>query len=203
MRRDLKQAAEKIVAKTKNFAEAAAELADKLAADKVLRFAAAMTIVEQLPKRASKRKELPSRRRVGPHRKPTGMPTAAQKTGAMQAEQSYAATIFDRKLRGGRKVGDVRMHEIRAIATQAAQNFGKFINRGFEDGVEMMGLSMLAKHAVASDPYSKVRDVIKPALAEKIFKQAEIATAQWLAEESSGLANRLIQVAERQELPAS
>jgi hypothetical protein len=202
MRRDLKVAAEKIVSEAKTPAAAATALAARLADDKSLRLAAAMAIIDALPKRAGKRRELHSRRRVGPHRKPIGVPTAAQKTGALKAEQSYTDTIFDRKLRGGRKVGDVRMHEIRAIATQAAENFAKFINRGFEDGVEMMGLSMLAKHAVASDPYLKVRDVIKPALAEKIFKQAEVATAQWLAEESSGLAHRLIQVAERQELPA-
>lgn len=203
MRRDLKTAAENSVAKTKTFADASADLANKLAADKGLRLAAAMAIVERLSKRRGQRKELRARRRIGPHRKPIGVPTAAQKTGALIAEQNYTTTIFDRKLRGGRKVGDVRMHEVTAISKQSAGNMARFITRGFEDGVEMMALAMMAKHCVAADPYAKLRDILKPTLAEKIFKQAEIATAAWLAEESSGLANRLIQVAEQQELPAS
>ena len=202
MRRELKEAAEKIVADTDNFTEASSALAEKLATDKALRLAAAMEIIGKLPKRAGKRREVRARRRLGPHRKPTSRPSAAQRAGAIKAEQAYIATIFDRKLRGGRRLGDVRLHEIRATAEKSAENAVSFFTRGFEDATETIALTMLAKHAVAADPYSKLADVIKPSLAERIFKQAEIVAAERIRDESAKLARGLIEIAQQQELPS-
>ena len=213
MKPELKKAAAELLDEHKTIAAAADALSAKLARDNALRLAAAFFILAEvnLParpltangSRAERGKELQSRRRPGPHRRPAKMPTRAQKTGAIRAEQTYVETIFDRKLRGGRKLGDVRLHELRAIAESSAQNAVSFLTRGYEDAVEVIACTMLSKYCVASDPLARIRDVIKPTVASKIFDQAKIKAAEELRDGSDKLAKNLIALAQAQELPAS
>jgi hypothetical protein len=201
MKKELKEFAEKLVA-AKTRAASIEALAEAIARERSLRMAAAEYVIDALPARAPKRKELHSRRRIGPHRAALKLPTAAQKTAALRAEHIYTATIFDRQLRGGKKLGDVRHHELRAIAERSAENAVSFLNRGFEDAVETIGLTMLARHCgMPSDPYAKVRDLIKPATAERIFQQAAAKAAEQIRDEGARLAKNLLEVAHNQEIP--
>jgi hypothetical protein len=203
MRRKLKEAAEKIVAEAKDLPAAATALAERLASDKALCLLAAFIVIERLPKRAGRRRELPSRRRAGAHRAKAKLPTAAQKTGALRAEQASTEMIYERKLRGGRQVGDVRMHEIKAIAEMSADNSLKFLFRGFEDAVEFFALTAISKHCVASDPYAKLRDIVKPSIIAKAFQKGAIDATEAMRDGAGELKRRLIAAAQSQELPAS
>ena len=75
-------------------------------------------------------KEIGARRRGGPHRRGTGMPTAAQKAGALRAASDTASGIFDRKLRGGRRLRSIKIHELRAIVFESGIAAGSFLKRG-------------------------------------------------------------------------
>ena len=209
MKPELRKAATELLDEHKTIAAAAEALSAKLARDNALRLAAAAYILAEvnMPKTATAKekrgKEIHSRRRPGPHRRPAKMPTRAQKTGAIRAEQTYVETIFDRKLRGGRKLGDVPVHELRAIAEASAETAVSFLTRGYEDAVEVIACTMLSKFCVASDPFARIRDVIKPAVVSKIFDQAKIKAAEELRDGSAKLAKNLIAIAQQQELPAS
>jgi hypothetical protein len=186
------------------FTDAVKALADDIAQNEELRRAIAADYLKRLPQ-AKRGKELHSRRRVGPHRRaarPKPMPTTSQKAGALAAERTFATTIFDRKLRGGRKLGEVRIHELRAIAEESANTATSFLQRGYDDAVETFACVMLSKHCVAADPFAKVRDTIKPTTASAIFESAKIKAAQMLRDGGATLAQNLIAAAQAQELPS-
>lgn len=205
MKRELREAAQKIVNEAKNYNAAANVLAEKLESDKKLRVAAAMAVIDTLPRWPTERRELHARRREGPHRSPKSskLPTKTQKEGAIRAAQSITMAIFDRKIRGGKKLGDVKMYEIRAISEKAADDMAFFLNRGFEDGVEAFGMTMLARHCVAADPDTKLRDLVKPVFAQKCFQEAAIKVAEFMANRSKTLKHDLIAAAQTLELPAA
>jgi hypothetical protein len=182
---------------------AAEALAKQIAADGDLRLALALDFIKRFE--AKPKKETASRRRVGPHRsnhgrRSGGVPTTAQKVGAVRAQKLYAETIFDRKLRGGRKLGDVHVHELRAIAESSALTAVSFLQRGYDDAVEVFACTMLTKHCVASDPFAKVRDVIKASIATSIFDKAKIKAAEMLRDGGAKIARELIAAAQQQEL---
>jgi hypothetical protein len=180
---------------------AAEALAKQLAGDADLRLAFALEFIKRLE--AKPKKETQSRRRVGPHRtgrRGSGMPTTTQKAGAVRAQKVYAEAIFDQKLRGGRKLGDVHVHELRAIAESSASTAVSFLQRGYDDAVEVFACTMLTKHCVASDPFAKVRDVIKPSIAASIFDKAKIKAAELLREGGTKIARELIAAAQQQEI---
>lgn len=210
MKPELKKAATDVLAEHKTIPAAAEALSAKLARDNALRLAAAQFVIGNVQPRetatastkAKKPHEMQSRRRVGPHRRPK-MPTRAQKAAAIRAEHTYVDTIFDRKMRGGHKLGDIKVHELRAIAEQCADMSMKFIMRGYDDAVDVYACTALSKHCVAADPFSKVRDVIKAPIVSAVYEKAKIEAAEWLRDGSADMAKRLIASAQRMELPAS
>jgi hypothetical protein len=199
---NLKAVVRKLLEEHKTAASATAALADQISKDAELRRAAAAAIIRQHSEAKLKgKREVHSRRRPGPHRKPT--PTRAQKLGALKAEKTYVETVFDRKMRGGRKLGEIRVHELRAIAEASASTATSFLQRGYEDAVETFACVALSNYCVTSDPFAKVRDVIKPSVATTIFEKAKISAAESLRDGSGRLAKELLAAAQKQELGTS
>jgi hypothetical protein len=207
MKDQLRTAAADLLKQHATIAAAAKPLADKLAKDSELRLLAATEILRLVaPKSARKRPAPVGRRRTGPHRRPEGkksgskLPTVQQKTGALQAERAYRDEIFERKIRGGRKLGDVRVHELRAIAQAAAETATSFLTRGYVDAVETFACTMLAGYCVSADPHAMVRDTIKPSIAASIYERAQLKAAETIRDGSARLASELLTVAAAQEI---
>jgi hypothetical protein len=203
MKDQLRSAALALFKEHGTIAAAATPLADQLAKDSELRLLAATEILRAVvPKSARKRPAPHARRRTGPHRRPeerkTKLPSTAQKAGALQAERAYRDTIFERKLRGGRKLGDVRIHELRAIAQDSAETATSFLTRGYEDAVETIACTMLAGHCIAADPHATVRETIKASIATSIYERARVKAAEAIRDGSAKLATDLLAVAAAQ-----
>jgi hypothetical protein len=201
----LRTAATDMIKQHGTISAAAKPMADKLAKDAELRLLAATEILRLVaPKSARKKLEPRSMRRTGPHRRPeTGrkkLPTAQQKTGALQAERAYRDEIFDRKIRGGRKLGDLRVHELRAVAQASAETAASFLTRGYEDAVLTIACTMMAGHCVAADPHATVRDTIKATVATNIFERAQLRAAETIRDGSARLAHELLSVAAAQQI---
>jgi hypothetical protein len=99
------------------------------------------------------------RRREGKHRRVAVLktPSAAARAGEIAASRTAAHAIFSRKIRGGRLLGDISMHELRAIAQNAANTMIDFLNRGYDDGVDAMTCQILSHHGVAADPFATLK----------------------------------------------
>jgi hypothetical protein len=115
------------------------------------------------------------RRRQGPHRRIAAIatPSPHAKAGAVAAMKLATAEIFNRKIRGAGRLGNIEVHQLRAISEDLANTTGEFVQRGFDDGVEAIALSMMSDHCVAADPFAKVVDVIPAKVAEQAFKDAK------------------------------
>jgi hypothetical protein len=137
------------------------------------------------------------RRRQGKHRRTAaiGTPTPHARAGAVAAMKLATAEIFNRKIRGAGRLGNIEVHQLRAISEDLANTTGEFVQRGFDDGVEAIALSMMSDHCVAADPFAKVVDVIPAKVAEQAFKDAKIRTAQVFAAASAKIAHDLIAAA--------
>ena len=139
-----------------------------------------------------------ARRKVGPHRKGTprpSMPTDEQKAGALIARARTADLIFQHKLRGGKAVGQIKVHELQAIVEKSANNATQMLQRGYEDVVDTFFCASLADHCVATDPFGLVKDMIKATDAAKMMEQAKIRAAEVLRDKSALLAKELIAIA--------
>lgn len=205
MKDQLRVAATDLIKQHGTISAATKPMADKLARDAELRLLAATEILRLVaPKSARKKPEPRSMRRTGPHRKPEAkrknLPSAQQKTGALQAERTYRDEIFERKIRGGRKLGDLRVHELRAVAHASAETATSFLTRGYEDAVLTIACTMLAGHCVAADPHATVRDTIKPSVASSIFERAQVKAAETIRDGSARLATELLAIAAAQQI---
>lgn len=204
MKDQLRTAATDLLKQHGTIAAAAKPMADKLAKDAELRLLAATEILRMVaPKSARKKPETQSMRRTGPHRRPQAgrkLPTAQQKSGALQAERAYRDEIFDRKIRGGRKLGDLRVHELRAVAQSSAETATSFLTRGYEDAVLTIACTMLAGYCVAADPHATVRDTIKASVATSIFERAQLKAAETIRDGSARLAHELLSIAAAQQI---
>lgn len=207
MKDQLRTAATDLIKQHGTIASAAKPMANKLAKDAELCLLAATEILRMVaPKSARKKREPRSLRRTGPHRRPADkksgskLPTAQQKTGALQAERAYRDEIFDRKVRGGRKLGDLRVHELRAVAQAAAEAATSFLTRGYVDAVETITCTMLAGYCVSADPHAKVRDTIKASVAASIYERAQLKAAETIRDGSARLAHELLSVAAAQQI---
>lgn len=182
---------------------AATALATMLGADAGLRSEIALAyLTRSRPGRRKKKpgeREVHSRRRVGPHRR-SPLPSEAQKTGALAAEKAYAADVFNRKMRGGRQLGEIRIHELRAIAESSASMATSFLQRGYDDAVETLLCVMLSKHCISSDPFAPVKDVIKASVATAMLTKAKIKAAELLRDHGAKVARELVAAAHQQEL---
>lgn len=118
----------------------------------------------------------------------------------MQAERAYRDAIFDRKLRGGRTIGEIRIYELRALAQASAEATIGFLTRGQPDAVDMIACTMLAGYCVAADPHAKVKDTIKASIVTDVFNRAEITAAKTMQDVSAKLAHELLAVAAAQEI---
>jgi hypothetical protein len=140
-------------------------------------------------------KDKPSRRREGAHRRPNRrlVPTQEQKSAARRVVRAEASlTIWNRKLRGGRTLGDLHVNELRAYAEDAANTATSFLNRGFDDAWEAIALTMLNNHCVAADPFASVKDTVKTATATDIFESARICAAEQIRDASARTARELL-----------
>ena len=137
------------------------------------------------------------RRRQGKHRRTAavGTPSPRAKAGAVAAMKLAGAEIFNRKIRGRGLLGNIQVHELRAISEGLARTTGDFLQRGYDDGVEAIALSIMSDHCVAADPFAKVVDVIPAKVAEQAFKDARIKTAEVIAAASAKIAQDLIAAA--------
>jgi hypothetical protein len=147
-----------------------------------------------------------ARRRAGPHRrrqKRALMPSHEQKAGALLARAHVAdQDVFDHKLRGGKKLGDIKVHELANIVEASANTAVQMLNRGYEDIVDTLLCAALGDHCVAADPFGLVKDTIKKTEATKILAQAKIRAAEVLRDKSALLAKELIALAHERGGPA-
>jgi hypothetical protein len=140
-----------------------------------------------------KKREPSSRRREGPHRRiKLGTPTAAQKAGTVAAGKVIKHEIFERRIRGAGRLGDIHIHELRAIAESQASTATSFLQRGYDDAVESILLLMLNDHCVASEPFVKVRDAVPPGVVEAKLKAAKLKAAEVIRDGSIRVAHDLI-----------
>jgi hypothetical protein len=167
--------------------------ADVIEKDGALRHALALEFLTSLaPKGATSRRRLGRHRRVSPIAK---LPSESQKKANLSAAKSYAHEIFSRRLRGGKLLGDIRINELRAYARASADVAGQFIQRGYEDAVDLFACVRLAGHCQAADPDAVVRDTIKPAAVVEIYQQARIDAAEEIAMRGTTLAQELMTAA--------
>jgi len=140
------------------------------------------------------------RRREGPHRRvKLGTPSAAQKAGTVKAGTVIRHEIFERRIRGAGRLGDIHIHELRAIAESQASTATSFLQRGYDDAVESILLLMLNDHCVASEPFTKVRDAVPPNVVEAKLKAAKIKAAEVIRDGSIRVAHDLIASAHKAE----
>lgn len=190
---NLKALAQKLVKENATTVRAIEALAARIAKDTDLRRVVAGHILGHYA-------PAHSRSNGGPHRRRPDqrvLPTAEQKRGALMADRIFAADVFQRKLRGGRVLGDVQVGELRKMAEAARETMKDHIQRGYEDAVDAIACVNLEQQCdVASDPFAKVRDVIKPTVATKIYEQAQIRAAKALRDTSAKLTRKLIAAAQ-------
>ena len=140
------------------------------------------------------------RRREGPHRRiKLGTPSAAQKAGAIKAGSVIKHEIFERRIRGAGRLGDIHIHELRALAESRASTATSFLQRGYDDAVESILLLMLNDHCVASEPFTKVRDAVPPNVVEAKLKAAKIKAAEVIRDGSIRVAHDLMASAHKPE----
>lgn len=136
------------------------------------------------------------RRREGPKRRGskviTGMPTAAQRAGAVAARKVIASGIFARKIRGEGPIGRVQVHRLRAIAEAQASTSASFLQRGYDDAVEAIACMLLNDHCVAADPFAMVQDVIPAKKVSAAFEAAKVRAAEVIRDGSAKVARDLI-----------
>jgi hypothetical protein len=157
----------------------------------------------RLPKAPAVRRKRPEpvgRRREGKHRRQVGTPSAAAKAGAVTAMQAIHHEIFQRRVRGVGRLGNIHVHELRAIAESQATTAASFLQRGYDDAVEAIALTTLSGYCVAADPFAKVPDVIPAKVAVKAFEDAKIKAAEVIRDGSAKIASDLI--ASARELPS-
>jgi hypothetical protein len=151
------------------------------------------------PKAAPTAKQKPpkpiGRRRQGKHRRPVGTPTPQQKAGAVAAGKAVAHEIFVRRIRGAGLLGNIRIHELRAIAESQASTAASFLQRGYDDAVEAIACITLSGHCVAADPFAKVADVIPANVAVEAFEDAKLKAAEVIRDGSAKVAHDLIAAA--------
>ena len=181
----------------KTIADAVTALAAELKSNAELRNLAALFVLQR-----TKPSKPRSRRREGPKQSPRShrlLPTPAQKIANIRADKQIAAGIFSRKLRGGRLLGTIRVHELRAFAEESANNASSFLNRGFDDAVDAVAFGLMAKHCVAADPTALVPEIINERKASHFYEQAKRMAAEKISEHASRIARDLTS----SELPAS
>jgi hypothetical protein len=172
---------------------AAKPFADVIEKDTNLRHAIALEYLTSLaPKQAA------SRRRAGRHRRSapiSKLPSDSQKRSNLAAAKSVAHEIFNRRLRGGKCLGDIRINELRAYARSSADVAGQFIQRGYEDAVDLFACVRLAGYCQAADPDASVRDTIKPSVVVDIYQQARIDAAEEIATRATLMSQELMAAA--------
>jgi hypothetical protein len=135
--------------------------------------------------------EIQSRRQAGSHRRPSGMPTAAQKAGAVRAAQHSAEVIFARKIRGGPVLGKIKIRELAAIVQSSGHAAGSFVTRGYEDAIDAIVCRKISQHCVSTDPDATVEDCINPAVATKYFDEAKVEAAKFIQAAAARIASEL------------
>lgn len=136
-----------------------------------------------------------SRSRAGPHRHKPHRRSAEMKAATLRSRQTLAKqVVFDRQIRGGGRLGDLRMHELSAIAQANAQISTGFLMRGVEDAVEAVALIKLSRHTVSADPFARVEDVFKADTVAKFFDEAQLHVVRLFRDESVKLAHDLVGV---------
>ncbi len=189
----IRDAALDLLKKHKTPDAAAKPFADLIEKDGNLRQALALEYLTSLAPKAT-----PSRRRSGVHRRSAPivkLPSESQKKSNLAAAKTFAHEIFNRRLRGGKCLGDIRINELRAYARQSAEVAGRFIQRGYEDAVDLFACVRLAGYCVAADPDASVRETIKPSVVVGIYQQAKIDAAEEIATRGAMLSQDLMAAA--------
>ena len=89
---------------------------------------------------------LHARRRRGAHRRPkitthnNKMPTKAQREASVKARSKIASVVFDRKLRGGKVLGELHVRELRAMTAAQLETSMKFLGNSYVDLVDFVAL---------------------------------------------------------------
>jgi len=146
---------------------------------------------QPLPGVTAQSKAPHSRRKTGVHQKQSGMPSAAQKAGALAAMAEAASGVFDRKMRGGQRLKQIKVRELMAIVSDSGHAAGSFILRGYEDAVDAILCRKLAHHCVTSDPDLTVEDIVKEEVAAKYFREAKIKASQFTQRMAAKIASEL------------
>jgi len=102
-----------------------------------------------------------------------GMPTAADKAGALAAMKMEAAEIFARRIRGAGKLGELHVHELRAIASDLGRAAVEKVKLGYNDAIDSVLIMKLSQHCVAADQNARVADVISQRDTVRAFEEAK------------------------------
>ena len=139
-----------------------------------------------------------ARRKEGPHRKAREralVPSNDQKVANLMARSRIADLIFEHRLRGGKKFGEIRYHELPATIEKSALSATAMLSRGYEDVVDTFLCASALDHGVPSDPFTRIDAVIKPAVAASMLESAKLRAAEVVRDKSALLAKELVALA--------
>lgn len=126
-------------------------------------------------------------------RRPTGTPSPRARAGAIVAMKLEAAEIFNYRLRGiGRRVGELYVHELRALAKGLAVSAGNRLKGGIEEGAESIWLGKLADHCVTAHSFAKVKETIPVNVAITTMERARIMAAEIIRDNAAKVVSDLI-----------
>jgi hypothetical protein len=125
-------------------------------------------------------------------RRRSGTPTAGARAGAIAAMQLEATTIFELRIRGIGKLGDIHVHQLRALAKNKAIGAADEVRRGLNSGVHSIAFGIMADHCVAVHSYTKVREAIPAHVMVAAYEQAKIRAAEILRDGAAKIASDLI-----------
>src|SRR5262252_8594347 len=124
-----------------------------------------------------------ARGKEGPNRRTAKVPTADQKSAALRVMTETPESFLDaRRLRDGRVIGDVPLHELPRIAAEASSKAVTFLRRGLEDAVDAIACARLADRARPTSNETRVRDAFKPGIVEQIFAESRLEAVQRMQE---------------------
>lgn len=136
--------------------------------------------------------EAHSRRRTGTHRKTQRERTQAQKDAALAVQATHArAAAWDRRVRGGRRLGSLHFRELDAIIAESSNMAASFLGRGIEDAIDACLLRRIKQHVGSPDPDMLLQDAVKDALVTTMLRESAAEAAASIAQTAALFAKRL------------
>jgi len=102
------------------------------------------------------------------------MPTPAQRRAEIEVGQS--TTLFDTWKIGGRKIGDLYVHELRELAAERVASGFATVVYGQQRIFNGAACQLITQHVVTCSPMQRVRDIITAETLKRIERKAQAFT---------------------------